>query len=127
MSAVLDSGNLSEVKISPVHHYLRWAGIVIGTAMVIAAFVGFDRWRDKSDASQLAGFDDFRAVYAEKCNSPDYADAQPDVVNRAYVSSPAVRAKMAEQLAAMKAGNTYCDVVAAEMKKVDFVLPKPGM
>jgi hypothetical protein len=125
------SPNSSEVsqpvpKIGIVHHYIRGAFILVGLGVLVLAIWGTQRWSSAKNAN-VPGFDEFRAVYAEKCGVPAYVEEQPDVVNRAYNSSPALQKKMAEQVVAMKAGNTYCDVVAAELKKVDFVVPKPGL
>jgi hypothetical protein len=115
------------VKIGAPSHVVRNLGILLAALVSVLAVWAWQKSGDKRDLVKLAGFDSFRAVYADKCGVPAYAEAQPEVVNNAYVDSPALQTALAKQQTVLEAqGTNACFDVAKELRGIDFVVPKPG-
>jgi hypothetical protein len=113
------------VHIGPVHHYLAAGLVVVGIVAAIALIWAYQARQEKQNALMLKPFDDFRQEYADRCEAASFAGPVPEVVQNAYLTSPALRKVIDEQRAALKVG-TSCVDVAATLKKADFVVPKPG-
>ena len=113
-----------DVDLHAPSHNLRWIVIAVGALVVGAAFYFMNAYSNKQDAAVMQRFDAFRAAYAEKCNLPDYAGAPPEMIQKQYISSPAIQAAVDKELAALQAGAT-CIEVADALKKVDLAIPRP--
>jgi hypothetical protein len=113
------------VHIGPVHHYLAVGLLAVGTVAAIALIWAYQARQEKENALMLKPFDDFRQEYADRCEAASFAGPVPEVVQKAYLTSPALRKVIDEQRAALKTGKTCVDV-AATLKKADFVVPQPG-
>jgi hypothetical protein len=112
------------VKIGAQSHWLRNLTLGIAIAAAGASFWAYSRYSSGKDAATLAGFDAFRALYAEKCNVPAYAGPAPAMVRDAYLTSPPIREAVDKQAGALQNGAT-CESVAKALKAADFVVPAP--
>jgi len=123
--ASLNPGDLSgeNVKIGAPSHLVRNLAVLIG---LVGLGVGIWAWTAHSatvDAQRLAPFDQFRAIYADKCGVPSYAGPAPEVVRDAYLTSTPIRDAITKQTAALQ-GSASCEDVQAALKSVDFIVPK---
>ena len=123
MGAITESD--SSVRIGAPSHTGRYVGIAVAVVLLAGGVIGFQQFTSKQDAGKLQAFDTFRALYAEKCNAPAYAKAQPDVVRDDYLTSEPIQKAVAAQTKALGDGAT-CDDVVAALKTVDFKVPAPG-
>ncbi len=114
------------VKIGSPSHLGRNLGILVALAAGVAGVVVYQMHTSKHDAALLAQFDSFRAAYADACNVPAFARQPPDVVRDEYLGSEPMQAAIVQQAAAIAAGSTTCEQVAAALKAVDFKVPPPG-
>jgi hypothetical protein len=114
-----------EVDLHAPSHLVRWIGIAAGALALTGAVIAFESHRDKKNATVLQPFEEFRGVYAEKCGVPDYAGPVAEPVERAYLTSAAMRTAVEKELTALKSGAS-CFEVADALKRVDLAVPKPG-
>ena len=122
MGAVLTE---NEVDLHAPSHALRYVGIALGALALGAAVFAFESYSDKRDAVTMQRFDNFRAIYAERCGVPAYSGPVNEMVEKAYVSSPAIQIAVDKQTAVLQSGGNCFDVADA-LKKVDLAVPKPG-
>ena len=112
------------VKIGAPSHAARNLLVLAAIIGAAAAIWGWTRYSSANDAAKLAPFDQFRALYAEKCGVPEYAGPAAPVVRDDYLTSAPIRDAIGKQLTALNAGAT-CDEVRAQLKSVDFIVPAP--
>jgi hypothetical protein len=120
----MDRAVEGDVDLHAPSHVLRYVSLLVGAVAVGVGVYFFESYADKRDAVTMQRFDAFRAVYADKCGVPDYAGAVPELVQKQYVSSPAIQAAVDRELAALQSG-AGCGEVGDILKKVDLVVPKP--
>jgi hypothetical protein len=111
------------VKIGAPSHLVRNLIVLVAIVGGAAAIWGWSRYSSARDDAKLAPFDQFRALYAEKCSVPSYAGPQPEIVQNAYLTSTPIRDAVAKQMTALQ-GNASCEDVQAALKSVDFTVPK---
>src|SRR5579871_2473190 len=115
----MGAAEADSLKIGTPSHTGRYVIIAVAAVALIGGVIGFQMFTGKQDASKVQAFDSFRALYAEKCNAPAYARAQPDVVRDDYLTSEPIQKAVAAQTAALNNGAS-CDDVVAALKAVDF-------
>jgi hypothetical protein len=121
----LNPGDLSgsHVKIGAPSHLVRNLAVVVAIGGLAAGIWAYSSHAAAQDVQRLAPFDQFRALYAEKCGVPSYAGAPADVVKDAYLTSTHVQDAVAKQTVALQ-GNATCEDVQSAMRAVDFIVPK---
>ena len=113
-----------DVDLHAPSHAMRYILLAVGALVVGGGVYLFEAYSNKQDAAVMQRFDTFRAAYGEKCGLPDYGGPVSEMMQKQYVSSPAIQAAVDKELAALKAG-AGCNEVADALKKVDLAIPRP--
>ncbi len=114
--------SFEDVKIGAPTHMARNLFVLLGVGAVVAAFIVFNSYQSKQDATKLQALDTMRGLYAQTCDAPQWNEQVPPVVRDTYLNSSHLQGVVEAQTAALRAGAS-CEDVTRALRAADFPMP----
>jgi len=103
----------SRVKIGAASTGGRTVLLAVGAVVALGAVFAFYKLSASSDEPKLRALQDFRAAFAQKCNSDEFSGPVPDFVKDQFLNSPLLQDTVSKQAAALQGGASCADVEQA--------------
>jgi hypothetical protein len=109
----------SRVKIGAEKHPMRNAMWIGGAVLGLGAVLAFYKMSGSDDGPKLKALDDFRAAYAQKCDSAEFRAPVDAYLRKEFLNSDQLQATVKKQTEALAAGASCADVDVA-LKAVSY-------
>lgn len=106
-------------KIGAAPHWRRNLWLVVAVAAAAATLTIYYAFLGRHDAREVAQLEKFRAAYAQRCDSPGFADQTPAIVRETYLNSAALRDAVDRELVELQNG-VSCDAIYKALRAADF-------
>ena len=103
----------SHVKISAASSGSRNTIIAVVAVVAVGGMALFYKMSASNDGPKVQALNDFRAAFAKKCESAEFAAPTPPYLESEFLRSDALQAVVTKQAAALSAGASCTDVEQA--------------